>query len=115
MNYYNVQNTNISTCILFLKFYYRCSKNKNIIMSRISGRKRNELRGVLLGGNYNVTRKDYDELLFNIECKKLNITPDEMRAIYKEVQKENHKELFKIMGFDKLDKTMQDYILKSIS
>ena len=77
--------------------------------------KRNELRGVLLGGNYYVTRKDYDELLFNIECKKLNVTPKEMREIYKEVQEENHKELFKIMGFDKLDKTMQDYILKSIS
>ena len=77
--------------------------------------KRNELRGVLLGVIYYVTRKDYDELLFNIECKKLNVTPKEMREIYKEVQKENHKELFKIMGFDKLDKTMQDYILKSIS
>ena len=49
--------------------------------------KRNELSGVLLGGNYYLSHKDYDELLFNIECKKLNITPDEMRAIYKEVQK----------------------------
>ena len=77
--------------------------------------KRNELRGVLLGGNYYLSHKDYDELLFNIECKKLNVTPDEMREIYKETQKEKHKELFKLMGLDKLDKTMQDYILKSIS
>ena len=38
-----------------------------------------------------------------------------MREIYKETQKEKHKELFKLMGLDKLDKTMQDYILKSIS
>ena len=43
--------------------------------------KRNELRGVLLGGNYYVTRKDYDELLFNIECKKLNVTPRTLKLI----------------------------------
>ena len=77
--------------------------------------KRNELRGVLLGGNYYITRKDYDELLFNIECKKLNVTPKEMREIYKETQKEKHKELFKLMGLDKLDKTTQDFILKGMS
>ena len=43
--------------------------------------KRNELSGVLLGGNYYVTRKDYDELLFNIECKKLNVTPRTLKLI----------------------------------
>ena len=53
MNYYNAQNVDISTCILFLKFYCRCSKNKNIIMSRISGRKRNELRDVKIEINVN--------------------------------------------------------------
>lgn len=77
--------------------------------------KRNELRGVLLGGNYYLSHKDYDELLFNIECKKFNVTPNEMREIYKEAQKEQYKELFKLMGLDNLDETTKDYILKSMS
>ena len=53
--------------------------------------------------------------MFNIECKKFNVTPNEMREIYKEAQKEQYKELFKLMGLDNLDETTKDYILKSMS
>lgn len=77
--------------------------------------KRHELQGVLIGGNYYVRPNDYYEFIYNIECKKLGVTPNQMKQIVKEEQDKRNVELFKQMGIDKLDKDTQDFIMTALT
>lgn len=57
--------------------------------------KRNELKAVLIGGNYYVRPNDFYEFMFNIACKNLGVKPEAVRQYFKE---ENDKKVKKFMN-----------------
>lgn len=46
--------------------------------------KRNELKAVVIGGNYYIRPNDYIEFMFNLECERLGITSDEAKRLMKD-------------------------------
>lgn len=77
--------------------------------------KRNELKGVLIGGNYYIRPNDYYEFIFNIECKKLGVNPDIMKKIMKEETKKQDEDLVRQLGLGKLGKESQQFIINALS
>ncbi len=77
--------------------------------------KRNEIKGVLIGGNYYIRPNDYYEFIFNVECKKIGVNPDIMRMVMKEKIKKQDEELVKQLGINKLDEKSQQFIINTLS
>ena len=57
---------------------------------------------------------DYYKFLYNIECRKKGVDPEQARELVKKENEERNKELIKQMGLDKLDKNTLNLILSSI-
>lgn len=55
--------------------------------------KRNELKAVVIGGNYYIRPNDYIEFMFNLECERLGITSEEAKRLMKEEQEKKMAEL----------------------
>lgn len=76
--------------------------------------KRNELKGVKVGGNYYVRPNDYYEFVYNIECMKLGVNPDSLKKYIKEEQEKRYIDLFTNIGLDEKSqnvmKAMMAYI-----
>lgn len=49
--------------------------------------KRGELKAVLIGNVYYVMPEDFDEFIFNLECKKLGVSPHIIKAQYERERK----------------------------
>lgn len=77
--------------------------------------KRNELKAVLIGGNYYIRPNDYYEFIFNIECKKLGVNPDIMKMTMKEETKKQDEDLVKQLGLGKFGKESQQFIINALS
>lgn len=77
--------------------------------------KRKELKGVKVGGNYYVRPNDYYEFIFNIECKKLGVTPEIVKKFIEKEEREKQNYLLKQLGVDNLDKNSQDLIMAAMS
>lgn len=55
--------------------------------------KRQELKAVIVGGNYYIRPNDYIDFMFNLECQRLGITSDEAKKLIKEEQEKKFAEL----------------------
>lgn len=51
--------------------------------------KRNELKAVVIGGNYYIRPNDYIDFMFSLECQRLGITSDEAKKLIKDEQEKN--------------------------
>ena len=77
--------------------------------------KNNELKGVLIGGNYYVRPNDYYAFIYDIECKKYGIPKQIMDQLLQEERKKRNKELMDKMGANTLDETSQKFIIDALS
>ena len=77
--------------------------------------KNNELKGVLIGGNYYVRPNDYYKFIYNIECAKFGIAPEIMDKLIQEERNKRNKELISQIGAGKVDETSQNFIINALS
>ena len=76
--------------------------------------KRNELKAVLIGGNYYVRQIDYDEFMFNIECKRLDVKPEAVKQYFKEENDKKVKDFMNSLGLKQDENTENDLLYQSI-
>ena len=55
--------------------------------------KRKELKAVKIGGNYYIRPNDYIEFMFNLECQRIGILPNEAKNLIKQEQQKKFDEL----------------------
>ena len=76
--------------------------------------KRNELKAVLIGGNYYVRPIDYDEFMFNIECKRLGLPPEAVKKYFKEEDDKKVKEFMNSLGLKQDENIENDPLYQSM-
>ena len=76
--------------------------------------KRNELKAVLIGGNYYVRPIDYDEFMFNIECKSLGVKPEAVRQYFKEENDKKVKDFMNSLGLKQDENIENEPLYQSI-
>lgn len=76
--------------------------------------KRNELKAVLIGGNYYVRPNDYYEFMFNIECKCLGVKTEAVRQYFKEENDKKAKNFMNSLGLKQDENMENDTLYQSI-
>lgn len=88
--------------------------SKNIGLSTSTLRKmikRNELKGVKIGGNYYVRPNDYYEFVYNIECKKIGVKPDLLKKYIEEEKSQKYNDLFENLSLDDNSQNMMKALM----